>query len=248
MVPSNLMKIRAIIFDVYRTIIHIGLAPGDAPSRWESLCTDYLGQETADRLSLGEVTTACDQVIGRDHDKARSVGINYPEVFWPEVMREVLPGLSRLAPEKQDTFMLEHILLLRNIQLMPGAVSLLKILHAKKLKLGIASNAQPYTLLELGSLLEPQNVKLDIFDPDLTFWSWENGFSKPSPLVFRILTARLKAQGIRPEEVLMVGDRVDNDVHPARAQGWQTWHLWDVPSSTEMPGGDWAALQAWLDA
>ena len=29
----------------------------------------------------------------------------------------------------------------------------------------------------------------------------------------------------------MVGDRLDNDVQPARAHGWQAWHL-TVPAKT----------------
>jgi len=242
----TLMKFRAIIFDVYRTIIHIGLPPEDAQSRWEMLCRDYLRKEPADCLTLTELTKACDQVIGHDHEKAKSLGIGYPEVYWPEVMGEVLPELAGLSWERRDVFLLQHILLLRSVQWMPGAAALLKRLKGMDVDLGIASNAQPYTLLELRSLLNPVDLSEDLFDADLTFWSWENGFSKPSPHVFRILTARLKDKGIRAEEALMVGDRVDNDVLPARAQGWQTWHLCDVPSSTEMPGGDWAALGEWL--
>ena len=58
-----------------------------------------------------------------------------------------------------------------------------------------------------------------MFDPELRFWSFENGFSKPDPHVFRILTARLEARGISPSETLMVGDRFDNDIEPARAHG-----------------------------
>ena len=42
----------------------------------------------------------------------------------------------------------------------------------------------------------------------------------------------------------MVGDRLDNDLEPARAQGWQTWHLTNAPSG---PGaGSWADLERWL--
>jgi FMN phosphatase YigB (HAD superfamily) len=38
----------------------------------------------------------------------------------------------------------------------------------------------------------------------------------------------------------MVGDRLDNDIEPAKVHGWQTWQLgpaWD---------GDWAGLREML--
>ncbi|MEK7674360.1 MAG: HAD hydrolase-like protein [Verrucomicrobiota bacterium] len=37
-----------------------------------------------------------------------------------------------------------------------------------------------------------------------------------------ILTARMTARSIPPSQTLMVGDRLDNDIEPARAHGWQT--------------------------
>ena len=42
----------------------------------------------------------------------------------------------------------------------------------------------------------------------------------------------------------MVGDRLDNDIAPARAHGWQTWQM---PVSTRQdPSGGWEALQKQL--
>ena len=84
--------------------------------------------------------------------------------------------------------------------------------------------------------LAAHGLGLDLFDRDLCFWSFEHGFSKPDPHVFQILTARLAARGIRPAETLMVGDRLDNDIEPAQAHGWQTWQLGPAAD------GDWAAL------
>ena len=87
-----------------------------------------------------------------------------------------------------------------------------------------------------------------VFEPDLCFWSYRHGFSKPDPHVFRILTARLEARGLRPAEILMVGDRLDNDIEPARAHGWLTWRLARA-AQTDVPppaAGDWVALRRWL--
>ena len=71
-----------------------------------------------------------------------------------------------------------------------------------------------------------------------------HGFSKPDPHVFRLLSARLQARGIAAGDTLMVGDRLDNDIAPARAQGWRTWQL--GAASGGETGGDWAALGAFL--
>jgi ribonucleotide monophosphatase NagD (HAD superfamily) len=64
-----------------------------------------------------------------------------------------------------------------------------------------------------------------------------------TPVLVQSSSARLRAQGIAPGETLMVGDRVDNDIAPARAQGWQTWRLGEGDG---MSGGDWVQLAAAL--
>ena len=124
----------------------------------------------------------------------------------------------------------------------PGAKGGLSRLRDLNIPLGLASNAQPYTLAELEGVMD-QGCTLAIFRPALRFFSFEHGFSKPDPHVFRLLGARLHALGIAPAETLMVGDRFDRDIVPARAQGFQTWQL---GSQAAGPGGDWPALNARL--
>ena len=92
--------------------------------------------------------------------------------------------------------------------------------------------------------LQGTGLNLSLFDRDVRFWSFENGFSKPDPHVFPILTARLETRGITPAETLMVGDRLDNDIEPARARGWQTWQLVSVQRTEQ--SGNWRDLHAWL--
>jgi len=136
-----------------------------------------------------------------------------------------LPGLAALRGTALDEFLLAQKALLHRVSLMPGAVAALAALRAAAVPLGIASNAQPYTLDELAAALAPAGLDLSAFESGLCFWSFENGFSKPNPHVFRILGARLRTRGIEPAGILMVGDRLDNDVEPARRFGWRAWHL-----------------------
>jgi FMN phosphatase YigB (HAD superfamily) len=101
----------------------------------------------------------------------------------------------------------------------------LKRLVRANIALGIVSNCQPYTRRELNRALASAGLRWTLFMRPLCFLSFEHGFSKPDPHVFRLLTARLAAMGIAPAEALVVGDREDHDIEPARRQGFQIWHL-----------------------
>ncbi len=239
------MKIRAIICDVYQTLLAVGLPPADADPRWAALWRETLGREP--EYTRTQFFAACARVIEREHAAARARGIAHPEVWWPAVVAEVIPDLAGLEAGRRETFLFQQMQLGRSLSLMPGAAEALRALARNGRALGLASNAQAYTWRELDLHLHPAGLSRELFAPDLCFWSCLHGFSKPDPHVFRILTARLAARGLTPAETLMVGDRVDNDLEPARAQGWQTWHL-TAGASPETPAGDWPALVRWLEA
>jgi len=231
-VEPRTLNVRAVLFDIYGTLLEAGPPPPDAASRWIALCRRALGGPLGPDLQ--QFGDACKAAIAREHAAAQTVGIAFPEVYWPAIACEALPELSRLTVAARDDFLLAHAGLTHTVRLMPDAAATLKSLAAAGLTLGIASNCQPYTLRELDLALTAAGLAPDIFAPDLCFFSFAHGFSKPDPHVFRLLTARLRARGIAPAATLMIGDRLDNDIEPARAQGWQTWR----PS----PGG-WPALR-----
>lgn len=217
------MNCRAVIFDVYKTLLDVGPPPADAAARWGRLWRDLLGGEP--RLDLAGFATGCHEVIARDHAAARAAGVPYPEVYWPAIVREVVPEVAALDATAQTEFAFRQTGLWHTVRLCPAAADTLHDLKRSGLLLGIASNAQPYTLRELDEALATAGLSATMFTPALTFWSFAHGFSKPDPHVFRLLTARLRAHGVAPGETLMVGDRLDNDIEPARAHGWQTWHI-----------------------
>jgi FMN phosphatase YigB (HAD superfamily) len=236
------MKIKAVIFDVYTTILEVGPPPTDAETLWQRLFGETLG--IIPPLTRTQFSAATAQVIARRHADARSRGIQWPEIQWPSVVLEVIPNLACLPARKLDDFLLNQMQTGRTLRLADGAAECLRWLNEAHHLLGIASNSQAYTLLELNTALQDVGLCLSMFDPELRFWSFENGFSKPDPHVFRILTARLEARGIRPAETLMVGDRLDNDIEPSKAQGWQTWQL--SARQTHSGSGNWRDLIAWL--
>ena len=240
------MSIRAVIFDVYGTLLEVGPPPIDAAERWEQLWRELLGGPA--RLSLPEFSAACDRLVAREHAAARAVGIAHPEVSWPTLATEVVFELAHLPEELRADFLFRQTQLWHTVQLMPGAAEVLRELKRGHRIMGIASNAQGYTLRELDDTLGTSGLTRDLFSGPLCFWSFEAGFAKPDPHVFRWLTARLQERHIPPNETLMVGDRLDNDVAPAQAQGWRTWHL-TIPSSHDGSGhGDWSELLNYLSA
>ena len=60
--------------------------------------------------------------------------------------------------------------------------------------------------------------------PDLAFITHSENmhFAKPAPAYYAELIARV---GIEPDETLMIGDSVENDIEPARALGIHTWRV-----------------------
>jgi putative hydrolase of the HAD superfamily len=94
-------------------------------------------------------------------------------------------------------------------QLRPEIDGLLRRLHERGLQLGIVAN-QPQAARErlvragIGDLFDYQGL------------SGLTGFSKPDPRAFE---AAVEALGMTPADCIMVGDRIDNDIVPAKALG-----------------------------
>ncbi len=97
-------------------------------------------------------------------------------------------------------------------QLRPDIDRLLRRLGDRGLKLGIVAN-QPQAARErlaragMGDLFDYQGL------------SGFTGFRKPDPRAFE---AAAEALGVTPVDCIMVGDRIDNDIAPAKALGMST--------------------------
>jgi FMN phosphatase YigB (HAD superfamily) len=154
--------------------------------------------------------------------------------------------LGRLSDAALDTFLFGHAQLQRTVCLARGAAAVLRGLMERRVRVGLVSNAQAYTLQELDMALGEASLTRALFQPELCFLSFQNGFSKPNPHVFRSLGARLQTEGIGADRILMVGDREDNDIAPARAQGWRTWHLTDRIAGEDPEAGDFEQLGRFL--
>jgi FMN phosphatase YigB (HAD superfamily) len=149
-------------------------------------------------------------------------------------------------PELAD-FLFQQAQLWRAVRLWSRAPELLSSLSKLEVLLGLASNCQPHTLRELDTALGRAGLSFSIFKPELCFFSFTHGFAKPNPHVFRTLSARLRKLRISPAETLMVGDRLDNDIDAARAQGFCAWQLTRSPTNEGTQSGDWSQLAAYLN-
>lgn len=261
--------IRLVLCDIYGTLLEVGPGPADAEARWQALCHAFFpkGVDCARgpderRVSgkwptLAELDRAVEPLIAREHAAGRARGLAQPEVDWPALAGEVLPALAALPEAERAAFFDQHARLVRTVRLGSGAAECLRAMRETGALLGMVSNAQRCTRGELAGALATAGLGLDLFAPEWCFFSCEHGFAKPDPRVFALMSARAAAVGVRPGEILMIGDRADNDVAPALAAGWQAWLLQAraanacgsravsaAPSGAEtVASGDWVALR-----
>jgi HAD superfamily hydrolase (TIGR01662 family) len=94
----------------------------------------------------------------------------------------------------------------------PDAWNTLHLLSKKGYRLGIIANQVAGTSDRLG------NWGLRAFF-DVVVASSEAGIAKPEKAIFELALA---LAGCTPEESMMVGDRLDNDIQPAKAMGMKT--------------------------
>ena len=116
-------------------------------------------------------------------------------------------------------------------ELFPGAYECLEQL-SKQYKIGIIANQVPGT----AARLEKHGVLKFI---DIVIASAEEGLEKPDRRFFELALSRANC---KPENAVMIGDRVDNDIIPAKKMGMKTvrvkqgmWKYWEVSNEDEQP-------------
>jgi len=214
---------KALIFDLYHTLLQLDPPSEDREERWRSLWLQAgIGSP---RLSVAAFLDACRAGVAVERSRAQAAGVAVPEVIWPRIVDAVLPEFAVLAPDHPARRAVSSSGLLHRVSLALGATEVLRLAARKGLLLGLASNCQAYSVQDLASLLAERGLSLELFSPDLRALSFELGFAKPDPHLFRLLSTRLLARGVEAADVLMVGDREDNDLSPARDAGWDAFRI-----------------------
>ncbi len=198
-------KIRAVIFDLYGTLIDILTNEGKEDIyRILALYLQYYGADVTGeqlRVSLEVETEKL-----KKSDKER-----YPEVDLEEAFSRVLQKEGLHHP-----FMVEsccklfRLLSRERFQLFPDTLTVLRELKRKGYPLALLSDAQ-----KVFSREEVRMLGLDGFF-DYVLMSTHFGFKKPDPRLFTMACALL---GVNPRECVYVGDSPKRDVKGALEAG-----------------------------
>lgn len=230
---ERLDGVRAVLFDVYGTLVisgcgdigltavrterahahrdpfrqalaSIGIDPGSLPAGWDG----------AAALTAG---------IGDSHRRSRSRGVEHPEVDLLAIWDELLIGLG-IAADRSDLRRLavEYECRVNPVWPMPALLEVIETLAARRLVLGIVSNAQFYTPLMLTAFLG-RDLDAAGFDPRCCAWSYRHLVAKPSTQVYEPALAALRRHhAIAPAQTLYIGNDVRNDIRPASRLGCRT--------------------------
>ena len=214
---KSVPDIKAVIFDIYGTLLIS--ASGDieeaemvAGHILETL--DFVGIEIdADKPeeTAALILTAFSREIKRLQKVRREEGIKFPEIDIKVAWCNVLGYFAEYSlipwPIPMDTIgeiAMIFELLSNPVYPMPGMNRLIGMLQARKLPMGIVSNAQFYTPICMNYFLngvfeESEDVKG--FDSDLTVFSYQHQIGKPDTSLFRWVGETLKSKyQIRPSQ------------------------------------------------
>ncbi len=249
-VGEKLTDIRAVVFDVYGTLINYWRSDMERKEGLQSIFLEACGK-VADKFGFTGYLTAMNPeeapaktlydlycgLIALRRDRAQHPGISNPEIKIEEVWSiillmlkrhgyraENLQGLSGDLP-RQIAYTYNFFSLGR--RLYPGVTEALSALRKVSIDLGIVSNAQFYTPIDLTLLIRDQSGGNyedfnELFDPDFTLFSFEWGAAKPDPLLFRKLFDALYERQILPQQTVFVGNDLVLDIEPAAAAGMKT--------------------------
>ena len=227
--PSVPRSIRAALLDIYGTLFVS--AAGEIGTQSEGTADRYLDAAAAVGWAIDSVVAASlaegfRHEVKRRHAADRARGVSHPEVLVFDVWATVLRGHAcpfARTPRTLRMFAIEVESRINPVWPMPGAQDALHRLRARGVRLGIVSNAQPFTPLLFDALLGCSLADLS-FDPALCAWSWREGRAKPdAALLQRVLGILRERDGIAPRDVAMVGNDKLNDLFPAHTCGCQSW-------------------------
>ena len=231
---NKISDVRAVVFDIYGTLISSGV--GDISLSSKSNSNDALLYtlsnqgikvlSTSDSTNLYNLLLLSIEYFQRKRSKE---GVCYPEVEIRQVWKYFLEKLvtkKLINPLPADLdiegLIIEYECRVNPTQPMPGLVDTLNELHQRGLKISIISNAQFYTPLLFDALIGKSLSELNICT-DCAIWSYILKEGKPSQRLYELSANHLfKIYQIDPKQVLYVGNDIRNDIWPAQSVGFKT--------------------------
>jgi putative hydrolase of the HAD superfamily len=218
-VLKTLPDIRAVVFDVYGTLLTSG--SGDVGVLKAASKTDALVESLA-AVGITGVSGEAEmarffEAIEASHNRSKkNTMIEYPEVDIVEIWRGLYPDM-----DDHQRFAIEYECRANPTWPMPDMADALEAIRERGLPMGIVSNAQFFTPLlfsaQAGKTLEELG-----FSPDIGVWSYKLLEGKPSTRLYEDLAELLSFDDIAPEQTLYVGNDIRNDIWPASVVGFKT--------------------------
>jgi HAD superfamily hydrolase (TIGR01662 family) len=195
------MKLSAVFFDVDFTLIYPG--PTFQGEGYHAFCASY--GIAVDPAKFEEAVARAAPLLEGPEDAAYSADLFIAYVRRViEQMGGTGPQLTACAREIYDEWAACH-----HFQLYDDVADALRALATAGLRIGLISNTQRclqsfQTHFELRGLITA------------TISSFEHGYMKPHPSIFSAALSRI---GARPDEAVMVGDSVRQDIEGALGAG-----------------------------
>lgn len=166
----------------------------------------------------------------RMRDMAGAANKSYEEIyelainFYKENKKGDLEVTKLLGLPKQKWYFEDEVLYKETVSCLEQLSKTYKIGVIANQELGTAERLQQHGILKY---------------IDLVIASAEEGVAKPDPRIYQIA---LERSGCKPENAVMIGDRIDNDIVPAKRMGIKTiWikqgfgGLWNICKEDEAP-------------
>lgn len=247
---EKLKDIQVVIFDVYGTLINYwnnqfhsdDLKQVELKRAFRKTAdffgfTPILEQIDPEKPAEQTLNDFYHGLIVMKHEQSMQAGKTYPEVRIEEVWDIILSILVRNgydleSHQKGDRQDFSRIIAYYyNFQSLKrgffeGVVPALKKLKEQNIKLGILSNAQFYTPMDLTLFLRDQQDELvdylELFDDDLIFYSFEYGVAKPNKMLYEKLYDALYEMDVLPSQTVFVGNDLAADIQAAEEIGMKT--------------------------
>jgi putative hydrolase of the HAD superfamily len=230
---------RAVLFDLYRTLIDIWTDERD-PRVWEGL-SRFLWYEGV-RLEPAEFSV---RFFDGTATRLSSAAEEYAEVDIAAVFRDILAANGCTAAESlaREVCTAFRVLSTVRFQLFPDVLTTMERLYGRFL-LGVVSDAQR-------AFFRPELAAAGLVPYlDVAVASGECGFRKPDPRPFQVALRRL---GIGPGSAVYIGDSAERDIPGAQAAGMRAVLLdrggrRGVPAGCQPDGivGDLDEFCGWL--
>jgi putative hydrolase of the HAD superfamily len=235
------LKLKALLVDVYGTFFtSTGNYLEEALVKEALLKTirEFNLKDSLKRINPGEkpwqtLEGLYLQEIELEHKRKRRNGIKYPEVKIEKIWKKILLKLQKHGYRIRKTslnslsFKIAYFFswVWDSNRLYPSALGILLDLKEKGFLLGIVSNSQFYTLLDLQLLVGKGKMDFgwkNLFDERLCSFSFRAGVSKPNKKIFARVLRNLREKGIKRKEVAFIGNDLLNDVYVAKKLGLKT--------------------------